>query len=467
MKFAVAILSLVLIFWSGASFGQSALRETSAELNSELNAGLNALSLSLPAAMKPGGGLRVSEFCRINGLRDALESWHETNKDWLAPDPWTGTLIPTLQARSEVYQTYADPKSIAELSMARNLTVAEAQSCTKRIETLKQGEMDQADIARATALQSAFFCKDVTFLHLNQCARLVPKLMDLVRPHGDMNLFDAWQIALTNPAYLKVIVKVANANARLIEKKEAPSSRLFDDLLTAFTTELRSKVQALDATFHLLGILSSNGNNSYRFIPCEIQAKASGFENALKVLGLSSTLLDRLAAPKGFLYTSPKEVDSLCDYGKSYHFWMAAYLAREGTKLTGDAVASAAAAFTLNKGYQFMKVDNGRDPRKAFVENTFSNYNNNMRLDMTQAAAGAWFGAQSVRAVRPMLTQAQFNEALLRMFEGAKETPRDPNFEFPASTDIKKLLTTYSVWKKTMNPDAAFESIEKIVESSR
>jgi hypothetical protein len=435
----------------------------------ESTAELTALSRSLPAILKPGPALDVPQFCRLNGLRDAVESWYQlsgastANDTSVIQDAWTGTLIPTLEARRAVFNTYADKASRDALVSARPFTNAESVACKKRIAEFKQGEMDQAGVARATAMQSAYFCKDVTFLHLNKCTQLVPVLMEIMKPRGDMNLFGTWEIVLTEPAYLKVLTKIVARNLRYVEKNETPSSRLFDDLVAAFTTELGDKEKALEATFNLLGVLASNGNNSYEFVPCQGAARNSGFENALKILGVTNSLLDRLTAAKGFLYTFPKEVDALCDYGKGYHFWMAAYLARQGALRSGDAVAAAAAAFTLNKGYQFMKKDNGRDPRKAFTENIFSNYLNNMRLDMTEAAAGAWFGALSVRHDGGTITQTQFDAGLRLMFDGVKETPRTPSFEFPSEADVKKLLATYSLWKKTMNPDAAFGYFQNVV----
>jgi hypothetical protein len=181
------------------------------------------------------------------------------------------------------------------------------------------------------------------------------------------------------------------------------------------------------------------------------------------MLTLSSVALDRRTAKKGFLYTYPKEVNSLCDYGKNYHFWMTAFLARQAAKETSDATAAAVAAFTLDKAYQFIKVGHGRDPAKPFREDTFSNYSNNIRLDLAQAAAGAWFGATSVNSNPIQLSQEQYETGLKKSFAGSEVIAADPNFKFPSINSPVSLVSTYLKWTKTINPDAAFRYFENQV----
>lgn len=103
-----------------------------------------------------------------------------------------------------------------------------------------------------------------------------------------------------------------------------------------------------------------------------------------------------------------------------------------------------------------MKTSDGRDPRNAFTQDVFSDYNNNMRLDMVQAAAGAWYGATSLQQRRKILTEQDYNEGLLRMFNGSEQTPRDPYFVMPTVKNPADLISAFSLWKKTMNPDAAY-----------
>jgi hypothetical protein len=445
VKTTVTIFSIVSICWPGVSLATLPAGESTAWLT--------ALSESLPAIIKPGPALDTPAFCRVNGLRDQVEVEAQFGADFVATNAWLGAFLPTFEARSALLEHFLQKTSKSALESTRPLTAAEVGTCHQKIEYLKGTSMDQEATARASALQSAYFCKDVTLTHLGACAMLVPNLMELVNPHDDMNLFDVWEIVLSAPVYQKVLTKVTLANLHAIEKNLTPTTRFYDDLFTEFKAELKSDEEAIEATFNVLGVLSSNGNNSWDYIPCT-ETEDSGLKNTIKLLGLANSVLDRMTAPQGFLYTYPRQVNSLCDYGKVYHFWMAAFLARRGAQQTKDPVGAAAAAFTLNKGYQFMKEDSGRDPRKAFIEDTFSNYVNNMRLDMTQAAAGAWFGALSASGETVKISRQDFERGLDLMFKGAKASPQNPNFDFPR--DSTKLIAAYSTWKKTLNPDAAF-----------
>jgi hypothetical protein len=226
--------------------------------------------------------------------------------------------------------------------------------------------------------------------------------------------------------------------------------------------EPKDPKKALEYTWSLMGVIATGGSSAGNvFMALCGTSKPLSMQQSFEVIARGSLVVDRMTAKNGFLYTYPKEVNSLCDYGKNYHFWMTAYLAREAMKETHDKIASAAAAFSLNKGYQFAKDGYGRDPSKPFKEDAFTNYNNNVRLDLAQASAGAWFGAMSMLGESKIMNRDKFENGIRQIFEGSQAIELNSNFQFPSRDDNFKMLDAYSKWKTVINPDAAFVFFQK------
>jgi hypothetical protein len=418
---------------------------------------LESISNALPPVLGLAQLGDVAEFCQINGLRDFKET--ERDHNGLVESPWQLGFVASQDKREELFNSRIQEKEIDLVKTATPMTAADVQACNADIEMLKHSEVQQGEF-KPTLLSTTFFCGNLTFAHLDNCSKSLSELYQIAEPHNDITLIDTWKKVLGDPIYLNVIKQVALKNVRMIRNGQTPQSRLFDDLNAAFRAELHDPRKAIENTFNLLGILASNGNDSFNYTPCRRQV-SKNFSAAIEMLSLSSVVLDRRTAKKGFLYTYPKEVNSVCDYGKNYHFWMTAFLARQAALRTSDATGSAAAAFTIDEAYQFAKAGGGgRDPTKPFKENSFSNYNNNIRLDMAQAAAGAWFGATSISSSSKHLSREQFETGLKKIFEGSKAAAIDLNFKFPSSNEPLSLVKTFFKWKKIINPDAAFEYYE-------
>ena len=466
----LAVFSLLMMtFLSLKSFG--ALVTVSPDEN---YTALKQVSDAMPKVITPKQITNVPLFCRVNGLRDHDQTWGEMDPVHSHLNAWMGNLCPSLDTRQKIYEAaftlqadfagryrFGAQTSLEELiTNVKPMTADQIQSCNSDIESLKNNVMvQQEEDQKATLTQSMYLCKDVTLLHVGACSSSLGKLADITKPYGDINLVEIWREVLEDPNYIQGMKEVALENIGMIKDEKIPTTRLFDNLNKAFYSILKDKKQAVDHTFKVLGVLSSDAGNSFDYLPCDVPDNVRAIILALSV---SDNVLDRMTAQKGFLYTYPKEVDSLCDYGKGYHFWMTAFLAHEAAEDTGNVVAAASAAFTMNKGYQFMKQNGGRDRTAAFTRDSFSDYNNNMRLDLTQAAAGAWFGATSVKSLgSKTLSRAQFETGLRKVFDGSTNNPPQTDFSFPETSDIQKMLTTYSKWKSIINPDAAFNYYQK------
>lgn len=471
IKIYSGFLTLLIMLASSCYADVDGIKCNSSKNSLDSLAQLEKLSNSLPKILELSSLNDISSFCRINGFRDSLEadqSIFGTREDKSVADPWVGNFIAALDQREWIYTDWVIQSRRAfgrgplgeNLKLAQSavpLTQTQIDSCQKELSDLKEKPLQQGTDIKATLLQASYLCKDVTILHAVSCASNMQSMVEKVKPRDNYNLIDTWFDVLKDPIYIKVIKKIALQNHELIINQKIPNTRFFDDLKNAFDLELKDQKKAEDYTFKLLGVLSSNGNASYSFVPCDVPVN---IKFVIQMLSLGSAVLDRRTAQNGFIYTYPKEVDSICDYGKNYHFWMTAFLAREAAKESGDVKAAAAAAFTLDKGYQFMKEGVGRDRTRAFKEEVYSNYINNMRLDMTQSAAGAWYGATSVNPKDNKLSRLKYETGMREMFYGAQSLPADPQFVFPDTSNPLKVLSVYSTWKKILNPDAAYKYFE-------
>jgi hypothetical protein len=422
---------------------------------------LKKLSESLPKVIGLTTVQNIPEFCRVNGFRDLENNINSSNVHDPKNNPWTGNFVAAQDRREAIYHENVTAATISNVQNSVPFTQGQIDSCTSEMEANFKNAVIDADVdKRINRLSATLFCGELTYKHILACAKSMQSTVNLAMPRSDQNLTGVWLEIFKDPNYLKVLKKVALQNHSLIIRNETPKNRLFDDLIEAFNSEIHDKKKATDYTFRLLGALSSNGNNSDSILPCTVP---KGFRDAIRMLNLGSVALDRRSAQKGFLYTYPQQVDSLCDYGKNYHFWMSAFLAREAAKESGDISGAAAAVFSLDKGYQFIKSGGGREPSRPFKEGTFSDYNNNIRLDLTQAAAGAWFGARSIQPDSPVINRNTFESGMREVFGGAVLMPKDPNFEFPTEDGPVRMGLTYLKWRKILNPDAAFKYFENSV----
>lgn len=429
----------------------------------------------------------IEKFCQINGLRDTEESfgavldinsadgrWEKSfiathdfrtanfisyfYKDSLSSDSPNGKISPELanKKRQEVFQIiskrlYDIPETISEELKDRFIAAADRQ--------YKSAADQESDIEAGT-LKAAYACSDLTMLNAKGCIDGLAKIQKIAKPVGGITLIPVWKEVVQNPLYMKVFKAVSLKIMTHISEKTVPNLRLFDEIQSEFLKQGKNKMDAAEMTWKTMGLLATGGGN-VAIRSDFIGQNLSQLNDVLHVLSNGAMLLDRQSATKGFLFTYPKEVNNICDYGKNYHFWMTAYLAREVAKETQNVKAAAAAAYSADKGYQFAKRDAGRDPRKPFTQETFSNYNNNMRLDLSLASAGAWFGATSL-SEQKTISREKVDQALRLTFEGSEMLPRRNQEELNQFLENPmKTIGFYSDWKKIINPDASYKFYAK------
>ena len=165
---------------------------------------------------------------------------------------------------------------------------------------------------------------------------------------------------------------------------------LYGDIYSSFREANFSESESADLTWETLGVISTRGPNTAFLAPYYRKDQYYLFL-AVEVLSKIPLVIDSFLAKSGKSYSLPYFFTTRCNYGKSYHFWMAAYLARkhraEGVRAAADA------GYLSDVTYQMVSMTDGRDPVRPFREVWDSSTSNKMRIDLAFAAAGAWFGA--------------------------------------------------------------------------
>ncbi|RYZ86314.1 MAG: hypothetical protein EOP06_14710 [Proteobacteria bacterium] len=224
---------------------------------------------------------------------------------------------------------------------------------------------------------------------------------------------------------------------KVIQRIEAkdPGPGLLADLTAGFKESGLSAVDADNAAWDTLATLANSGPNFNKRTPQmlpfflgDINHPEPGFRpnaNYVALTALAELLpiadaigMDR---PNPRLYTLPENTVFPCDSGKTYHFWMSAYLARRRIKEGIAPEDAASAAYASSVGYQLMR-DVLTDPDKAAGEvklnNRFGNGDVGTRIDLVLAAGGARFGSNEAQNQNLNLARA-----FTKVLEGSPETP--------------------------------------------
>ena len=197
---------------------------------------------------------------------------------------------------------------------------------------------------------------------------------------------------LTSPAY-RAGFRFAAINILERAKSRNVSGDLYTDLTSAFIQSGASSAQAVEMAWKTIALISSGGANLYR----RIFAVNSGEESvpakvALTTISTLIPLLDYESPRTGRIYSYPRGIQTTCESGKSYHFWLTAYLARELMKTGSSSTNASAAAFTAQKGYEMLSKTAGRDPHVVFSQAAISPYADTIRMDLAYSTAGAFYG---------------------------------------------------------------------------
>lgn len=416
----------------------------------------------------------IPEFCRVLGYRG-----YQENQKVEIDGPWVGSFVAVKEARESGFRRYLSEgleatsqrdsvKPARErldfeelkrgVAQIKNASPDDAEFCRSHFEKYERFAGDQAELRKASLTESAYFCSDLTLSSAASCASGMTRLQEIAKPVHGVTVLSLWKELVTDPVYFKALKTASLQVLERLQADDSRGSRLFQDLENAVLKETRNPSSAREYAWKTIAIFASGGANAHRRITKTCRHPISAF---LYVITNGAPILDRVSAAKGYLYSMPKEVNSLCDYGKSYHFWMTAYLARRLVKEGSDPLPAAAASYSVQKGYQFAKRDGGREPERSFREPSFSDWNNRRRMELSTSAAAAWFGALSAKGSPKNLDWSTVEEGIRQQFRGSEVRSGDPSFQFPGDSDVPRLMSAYREWKKILNPDSSFEYFRK------
>jgi len=171
-------------------------------------------------------------------------------------------------------------------------------------------------------------------------------------------------------------------------------SNLFDDIYESYRKEGFSKENAYSMTWDLIYLSFVHGQHLYHLEQIYKHPVNKQTFFAAKIISAGAVLIDSLRREKDeSLYTLPENIDSTCDNGKPYHFWVPAYLALQSRQDGYSESVSRRSPFLIELGYQLTSNSSGRRPDRYLSLGIYGQTNLKNRLDLSYAAAGSSFGA--------------------------------------------------------------------------
>lgn len=332
-------------------------------------------------------------------IDEMIQKIESTNVDDLGGDevirsPWEMGMIPNLAARKIGYQeqlkmisswvrthdvqyqlshatTLNDVREILKgnREILRNLD----EENPKLTELMAEDAMDYKAMDGVNPVTTWSVCFYYQPLRVNECYRELNKIVHVMAPVNGITARDRIYQVMKNPKFQEPLAKLAQEYLEIIESgAPAEGRKLDEDLLRVLGSE--------NMKWTVLAVLSARGANFYRLFE---YASKKDFRTlaALGVIASAALYFDSLNKD---MFSFPRGVEVDCDSGKSYHFWMSAYLSRRfGSKW---------AAYLSEVGYQMKSKTEFRDPNRAFTDRWNSVGNEKIRLDLAYSAAGAYYG---------------------------------------------------------------------------
>ena len=307
--------------------------------------------------------------------------------------PWEMGMIPNLTARKMGYQYQLKLISSWVLSLSSNQGKVHGEALeivrdilsgspsflsrlpvtNSRWAALIESSADRDMLSGINPISEWLICSYYQPEKTKECYSGLKHIIQEMAPVQGITARDRIDEVLKNPSYQLPLSKLALEYIDLIEKGLPIQGRKLDeDLLRALGSETRK--------WNVLAVLSTRGANFYKLFD---YASKKDFRTiaALGVISSAALYFDSLNEE---IFSFPRGVRVDCDSGKSYHFWMSAYLARRyGSKW---------AAYLSDVGYQMKSKTEFRNPNRAFTDAWDSPANQKIRLDLAYSVAGAEYG---------------------------------------------------------------------------
>lgn len=230
------------------------------------------------------------------------------------------------------------------------------------------------------------------------CTKNIETIIQYAKPSGGKGggtaALPSFKRILTSKEYTAGL-KTAVLKMHKKFKSKKVSGDLLSDIRNSFIESGDSNNQADDKAWEVMAVLAASGPNMFTRVADQIGANKNPNAAHLATLALMIPHLDTdaMAASPPRLYSLPKGIEFPCDSGKSYHFWMSAYLSRMLVKSGSAPDDAAAAAYMAEISYQTHSESVGRSPDSASRWQRFGDTEVGVQIDLNLAAAGAHYGA--------------------------------------------------------------------------
>lgn len=274
------------------------------------------------------------------------------------------------------------------------------------------------------------------------------------------------------PAILRLFTDLAHRKAaplaaiRITEKVLAAQkgepisgeffSDLYSDLLRAYRDSGNSEKRSRDLVFDFLAFYGARGASM------ELATELANSENypvmlATYVISSAMSVLDSITLANGHPYSYPPTVKTYCSYGRPYHFWMAAYLAKALTQKGHSPKSAFLAAHLTGVGYEALADTGSRNHWGALAVDADATSNNDIRTNVIFDDAGANFGALIESGTKLSPLDLDLRHALLFQRAEQQEKLSEDEAEDLYERDPVSFLLR---WRKLFTPDAGLRPWE-------
>lgn len=332
----------------------------------------------------------------------------------LAVGPWEKGLVPLLSAQKDALQ---DALAILGDSELKNLDqvqhylrapspksfrrpLTKVNEPPKTLRSLLEASPEQDYLARMNGwgLITAA-CAQMSVLKAISCGNAVSEIISLARYRQKMILPQIWVEFSESEDLREGLRRMALRMIERIKNPRQSPANVLSELVQSYQEAGMNTRDATDSAWKILALFGNGGHNT------GYQLQFFDFPNpgpalvSMHVFATALTLIDFQQNSVGQShYAYPTEVIGSCLTPKPYHFWLSAYFARRLRQAGYSEDVSAMASFIAAKAYQVNR-DIGNQKVKAFNEllekPKFHPSNQVIRVDLTLAAAGSRFGAQS------------------------------------------------------------------------
>lgn len=257
------------------------------------------------------------------------------------------------------------------------------------------------------------------------------------------------------------------AALKMLERQSSVLSseaNAFDDIKKSFEESGLSTKEAENKTWDTMAALASAGPNFAKRWSRESIAMKMDIKNindnpnafALQTIAESLPKIDTEKAKQqnGALYSLPVGINFPCDIGKSYHFWMTAYLSRNLVKSGSDTEAARSSAYIANLGYQMNRQAFAGSELNMENLERFGATENGIRMDLTLAAAGSLYGSNSAEGKVTKIDLAE------KYRQSMKMSPTEPTYLGKAGSLFPGFSGKALTFIDRIQPNFIFDSVK-------